>query len=102
MTAFTSVPSLSCLITGMRSSRYASRGRSPNSYRVGGVSQNMHGLAGRLLRHTRKTAKQFEYVAYYVEQNPVVKALVESPEQWDASSASCMDVVSDPWPLVYD
>ena len=49
-----------------------------------------------------KTAKQFEYVAYYIEQNPVVKALVESPEQWDASSASCKDAVTDPWPLVDD
>lgn len=27
-----------------------------------------------------KTAKQFEYVAYYIEQNPVVKGLVESSE----------------------
>ena len=49
-----------------------------------------------------KTAKQFEYVAYYIEQNPVVKGLVDSPEQWDASSASCKDLVADPWPLVYD
>ena len=49
-----------------------------------------------------KTAKQFEYVAYYIEQNPAVKGLVESPEQWDASSASCKDVVTDPWPLLYD
>jgi REP element-mobilizing transposase RayT len=49
-----------------------------------------------------KTARQFEYVASYIEQNPVVKALVDSPEQWDASSASCRDVVSDPWPLIYD
>jgi REP element-mobilizing transposase RayT len=49
-----------------------------------------------------KTAKQFEYVADYIEQNPVVKALVDSAEQWDASSASCKDVVTDPWPLIYD
>ena len=49
-----------------------------------------------------KTAKQFEYVAYYVEQNPVVKGLVESPESWDASSASVKDLVTDPWPLLYD
>ena len=49
-----------------------------------------------------KTAKQFEYVAYYIEQNPVVKGLVDSPEQWDASSASCKDLVTDPWPLIYD
>ena len=49
-----------------------------------------------------KTAKQFEYVAYYIEQNPVVKGLVDSPEQWDASSASYKDVITDPWALVYD
>ena len=49
-----------------------------------------------------KTARQFEYITSYIEQNPVVKGLVDSPEQWDASSASCGDVVSDPWPLIYD
>jgi putative transposase len=49
-----------------------------------------------------KTAKQFEYVAYYIEQNPVVKGLVDSPEEWDASSASCKDVVTDPRPLIYE
>jgi REP element-mobilizing transposase RayT len=49
-----------------------------------------------------KTAKQFEDVAYYIEQNPVVKELVESREQWDASSASCKDVITDPWPLLYN
>ena len=49
-----------------------------------------------------KTVKQFEYVAYYIEQNPVVKGLVNSPEEWDASSASCTDAVNDPWPLLYD
>ena len=43
-----------------------------------------------------KTSRQFEYVAYYIEQNPVVKGFVDSPEQWDASSASCKDVVADP------
>jgi putative transposase len=49
-----------------------------------------------------KTAKQFEYVTYYIEQNPVVKGLVDSAEQWDASSASCKDVVTDPWPYLFD
>jgi len=49
-----------------------------------------------------KTAKQFEYVAYYIDQNPVVKGLVNSAERWDASSASCKDVIIDPWPLTYD
>jgi len=48
-----------------------------------------------------KTAKQFEYVANYIEQNPVVKGLVGSPEQWDASSASRRDLVTDPWPYLW-
>ena len=43
-----------------------------------------------------KTAKQFEYVADYIEQNPVVGGLVDSPERWDASSASRRDLVTDP------
>jgi REP-associated tyrosine transposase len=33
-----------------------------------------------------KTAKQFEFVSRYIEQNPVVRGLVERPEEWDASS----------------
>jgi REP element-mobilizing transposase RayT len=49
-----------------------------------------------------RTAKQFEYVAYYVEQNPVEKGLVDLQDQWDASSASQKDLVTDPWPLIYD
>ena len=49
-----------------------------------------------------KTAKQFEYFAYYIEQNPVVKGLVSLPEQWDASSASRKDLVTDPWPCLLD
>lgn len=49
-----------------------------------------------------KTAKQFAYVACYIEQNPVVKGLVESPAQWAASSARRTDLVTDPWPWFYD
>jgi REP element-mobilizing transposase RayT len=49
-----------------------------------------------------KTAKQFQYVAYYIEQNPVVKGFVESAEQRDASSASCRQLITDPWPIMYD
>ena len=49
-----------------------------------------------------KTARQFEYVAYYIVQNPVVKALVERPEQWDGSSAHRRDLVTEPWLHVYD
>ena len=49
-----------------------------------------------------KTAKQFEFVARYIEQNPVAKGLVERPEEWDASSASRKELVTDPWPWLLD
>ena len=49
-----------------------------------------------------KTAKQFSYVADYIEQNPVAKGLVEQPDQWRASSAHRVDLVTDPWPWFYD
>jgi REP element-mobilizing transposase RayT len=45
-----------------------------------------------------KTAKQFQFVSYYIEQNPVVKGLVEKPDEWDASSAKRKSLVTDPWP----
>ncbi len=34
-----------------------------------------------------KTAKQFEFVTRYIEENPVARGLVERPEEWDATSA---------------
>jgi REP element-mobilizing transposase RayT len=49
-----------------------------------------------------KTAKQFQFVSYYIEQNPVVKGLVEKPDEWDASSARRADLVTDPWPWRLD
>ncbi len=49
-----------------------------------------------------KTAKQFEFVTRYIEQNPVVKELVENPDEWDGSSASRKDLVTDPWPWLLD
>jgi putative transposase len=49
-----------------------------------------------------KTAKQFEFVACYIEQNPVAKGLVNEPGQWDASSASKPQLVTEPWPWIYD
>jgi putative transposase len=49
-----------------------------------------------------KTARQFEYVAYYIEQNPVVKGLVERPGQWDGSSVHRTDLITEPWPYLYD
>jgi REP element-mobilizing transposase RayT len=32
-----------------------------------------------------RTARQFRYVAYYIEQNPVTAELVDKPEDWEAS-----------------
>ena len=49
-----------------------------------------------------KTAKQFSFVANYIEQNPVAKGLVESAEQWNASSARKTNLVTDPWPWLLD
>ncbi len=49
-----------------------------------------------------KTARQFEFVARYIEQNPVAKGLVETPEEWDASSATRKDLVTDPWPWLLE
>ena len=45
-----------------------------------------------------KTAKQFQFVAHYIEQNPVAKGLVETADQWDASSAKRRDLITNPWP----
>ena len=49
-----------------------------------------------------KTNKQFEFVAYYIEQNPVSKGLVEKAEQWEASSARRRDLITHPWPWMYE
>jgi len=49
-----------------------------------------------------RTARQFRYVAHYIEQNPVKKELVEKPEDWEASSVARRDLLTDPWPLLYE
>jgi hypothetical protein len=49
-----------------------------------------------------KTSKQFQFVSYYIEQNPVVKGLVEKPAEWVASSANRKDLLTDPWPWLLD
>lgn len=49
-----------------------------------------------------KTAKQFEFVSRYIEQNPVVKGLVGRADEWNASSAQRKDLVTDPWPWLLD
>jgi len=45
-----------------------------------------------------KTAKQFAFVANYIEQNPVVKGLVSQSEEWHATSATRSDLTTKPWP----
>ncbi len=49
-----------------------------------------------------KTAKQFHFVSEYILANPVKKGLVESPEDWDASSLRAPEIVTDPWPYLLD
>jgi REP element-mobilizing transposase RayT len=47
-----------------------------------------------------KTAKQFAFITHYIEQNPVSRGLVDQPEQWEASSATRLDLVTEPWPWI--
>jgi hypothetical protein len=49
-----------------------------------------------------KTARQFRYVAYYIEQSPMKAGLVEDPAAWPASSAARPDLVTDPWPWLFE
>ncbi len=49
-----------------------------------------------------KTARQFTYVAIYIEENPVKKGLVTSREQWEESRACRWDLITEPWPSVFD
>lgn len=49
-----------------------------------------------------KTARQFTYVAIYIEENPVKKGLVSRPAEWSASSLNRKSLVTPPWPWVFD
>jgi len=49
-----------------------------------------------------RSAKQFEYVRGYIAWNPVRKGLVDTPEQWDASSLQEPALVSDFWPWGFE
>jgi REP element-mobilizing transposase RayT len=49
-----------------------------------------------------KTSKQFQFVVRYIEENPVAKGLVEKAEDWNTSSATRRDLVTDPWPWLLD
>lgn len=49
-----------------------------------------------------KTARQFTYVAIYIEENPIKKGLVLTPGEWGESSVNRRDLITDPWPWVFD
>ncbi|MDQ3199872.1 MAG: transposase [Verrucomicrobiota bacterium] len=49
-----------------------------------------------------KTARQFTYVALYIEENPVKKGFVATPPEWAESSAKRRDLITDPWPWIFD
>jgi REP element-mobilizing transposase RayT len=49
-----------------------------------------------------KRARQFGFVATYITDNPVKKGFVERAEDWDASSASRRNLITDPWPWLFD
>lgn len=49
-----------------------------------------------------KTARQFTYVAIYIEENPVKKGFVTSTPEWAESSANRRDLITEPWPWVFD
>ena len=49
-----------------------------------------------------KTARQFNYVALYIEENPVKKTLVKRPVDWEESSAHRKHFITDPWPSLFD
>jgi REP element-mobilizing transposase RayT len=49
-----------------------------------------------------RTAKQFAFVANYIEQNPVTKGLAGKSEEWHASSAKRTELITAPWPWMLD
>src|SRR4051812_13845945 len=49
-----------------------------------------------------RSERQFRYIAHYIEQNPVEKGWVENPAEWEASSAARTDLVTDPWPWLFE
>jgi len=49
-----------------------------------------------------RTPRQFGYIASYIEQNPVKAGFVESPPEWEASSAARTDLITDPWPWLFE
>jgi REP element-mobilizing transposase RayT len=49
-----------------------------------------------------KTARQFTYVALYIEENTIKKGLVSTPEEGEENSLKRKDLITDPWPWVFD
>ncbi len=57
---------------------------------------------GRIYETLIKTARQFTYVAIYIEENPVKKELVPRADEWDQSSANRKDLITELWPWTFD
>lgn len=49
-----------------------------------------------------RSSKQLNFVTRYILSNPVRKGLTDRIEDWDASSAKCPELVTDPWPWVLE
>jgi REP element-mobilizing transposase RayT len=49
-----------------------------------------------------RTAKQFACVTDYIVWNPVRRGLVNSPEQWDATSLRAPEIIKDTWPWDFE
>lgn len=49
-----------------------------------------------------RSARQFDYVAHYIVENPVRKQLVERAELWDATSLRTPELVTELWPWEFE
>ncbi|MGA2220976.1 MAG: transposase [Verrucomicrobiia bacterium] len=49
-----------------------------------------------------RSAKQFAHVSSYIVWNPVRRGLVDTPEQWDATSLRTPEIVTHLWPWDFE
>ena len=66
------------------------------------LTQNKTGWQDGYYETLIKTARQFTYVVIYIEDNLVKKGWIASREQWEHSSASRRELITEPWPWVFD
>ena len=52
--------------------------------------------------HLIRSLEHYEAFIEYIEQNPVKAELVDKPKYWEASSAARTDLVTDPWPWLFE